>query len=84
MEECYGYERNKMAMVIGVMDEDLQSCVPEFHCPSVLSHAPIPSKLSSSVSFWGGLTDIPKASRRDQPHKGRALTTRGQTRHKEP
>jgi hypothetical protein len=23
MEECYGYERNKMAMVIGVMEEDL-------------------------------------------------------------
>ena len=41
MEECYGYERNKMAMVIGVMDEDLQSCVPEFHCPSVPCSHPI-------------------------------------------
>ena len=35
MEECYGYERNKMAMVIGVMDEDLQRCVrvSSVHCP---------------------------------------------------
>ena len=63
MEECYGYERNKMAMVIGVMEEDLGCCLP-------LSH---PLQLSSSVSFWGGLTDIPWASRRDQPHKGRAV-----------
>ena len=46
MEECYGYERNKMAMVIGVMDEDLQRCVRVSTVPS--------EELSSccSVSFW--------------------------------
>ena len=55
MEECYGYERNKMAMVIGVMDEDLQRCVrvSTVQCPirGVV-------QLLLCV-FLGCLTDIP-------------------------